>query len=182
MIYGEARTLRARLAALAFVPVGAALVAGICLLRGNVAVGMDINLAALTLPSAAYLVLAGAVGISAMALPGISGSSLLMILGAYLPMLEAVSGLITLHTEYIPGLLLLVLGAAAGITLTVRVIRACLSRHRAETVSLIIGLLIGSVYAIIMGPTTLDTPEPAMDIGTFSLLGFLIGAALIAAL
>lgn len=182
VIHEESSTLKEKKGACVFILIGAVFVVGICLLRGNVALDASIDLAALTLPTAAYLIFAGAVGISAMALPGISGSSLLMILGAYLPMLEAVSGLVTLHAEYIPGLLLLVLGAAAGITLTVRIIRSCLRLHRAQTVFLIIGLLIGSLYAIAIGPTTMSPPLPAMSIKTFSVLGFLIGAALIAGL
>ena len=39
--------------------------------------------------------------------------------------------------------------------------------------------MIGSIYAVIMGPTTLDTPQPAMGIHDFSILFFLIGGAVI---
>lgn len=182
IIRSEAATLKAKKWACAFVPIGAAFVVSICLMRGNMSFGSSVDLSALTLPLGAYLFFAGAVGISAMALPGISGSSLLMILGVYLPMLEAVSGMLSLHAEYIPGLLLLVLGAAAGITLTVRLIRTCLRRYRAQTVFLIIGLLLGSLYAIAMGPATLDNPSPAMTVGSVNILGLLIGVSLIAAL
>ena len=54
-----------------------------------------------------------------------------------------------------------------------------MDKHRAATVYLIIGLMIGSLYAIVMGPTTLDTPQPHLTIHTFSILFFLIGGAVI---
>ena len=39
--------------------------------------------------------------------------------------------------------------------------------------------MLGSIYAVIMGPTTLDTPQPAMTIHNFSILFFIIGGAVI---
>ena len=39
--------------------------------------------------------------------------------------------------------------------------------------------LSGSIFAVVMGPTTLDTPQPAMGIHDFSILFFLIGGAVI---
>ena len=42
-----------------------------------------------------------------------------------------------------------------------------------------IGLMIGSLYAVVMGPTTLEIPEAPMGFGEFSILFFLLGGALI---
>ena len=39
--------------------------------------------------------------------------------------------------------------------------------------------MIGSVYAIIMGPTTLDVPKPAMDINSFSVIWFIVGGLIL---
>lgn len=39
--------------------------------------------------------------------------------------------------------------------------------------------MLGSIFAVVMGPTTLDTPQPAMGIHGFSILFFLIGGAVI---
>lgn len=44
---------------------------------------------------------------------------------------------------------------------------------------LILGLMIGSIYAIVMGPTTLENPEAPMSFQTFSIIYFLIGGAII---
>ena len=41
------------------------------------------------------------------------------------------------------------------------------------------GLMLGSIYAVIMGPETLDVPQPAMTLQTFDILFFLIGGAVI---
>ena len=46
-------------------------------------------------------------------------------------------------------------------------------------VYLIIGMMIGSLYAIVMGPTTLSEPKDPLSLSTFSILFFLIGAVLV---
>lgn len=71
------------------------------------------------------------------------------------------------------------LGVITGIIAIIKIIRSALDKHRAATVYLIIGLMIGSLYAIIMGPTTLDVPQAPLSLNTFSILSFLIGGAVI---
>ena len=61
----------------------------------------------------------------------------------------------------------------------IKIIRKALDKHRAATVYLIIGLMLGSLYAIVMGPTTLDMPQPLLSIDTFSFVFFIIGGAVI---
>ena len=39
--------------------------------------------------------------------------------------------------------------------------------------------MVGSLYAIVMGPTTLEDPQPHLTIHTFSILFFLIGGVVI---
>lgn len=39
--------------------------------------------------------------------------------------------------------------------------------------------MIGSLYAIVMGPTTLDEPKPMMNFSTFSIIPFLIGGVIV---
>ena len=43
----------------------------------------------------------------------------------------------------------------------------------------IIGLMIGSIYAIIMGPTTIKVAHDAMSLKTFNILFFVIGGVVI---
>ena len=43
----------------------------------------------------------------------------------------------------------------------------------------IIGMMIGSFYAIVMGPTTLKIPQEAMNFSTFSPIAALVGLLLV---
>ena len=54
-----------------------------------------------------------------------------------------------------------------------------LQKHRSKTIYFIIGLMIGSLYAIIMGPTTLETMQAPMTLATFNPLWFILGCATI---
>ena len=55
----------------------------------------------------------------------------------------------------------------------------CLEKHRSQTVYAILGLMLGSIYSIILGPTTLEEPKAMMNISTFSPLFFIIGGVVI---
>lgn len=126
-----------------------------------------------------YLFLAGAIAISAMVLPGISGSTLLLIMGIYLPIINGIKDILHLDfTSFLP-IFVFGCGVLVGIFSVVKLIRKALEKFRAQTIYLIIGLMIGSIYAVIMGPTTLDVPQPAMGWSDFSILFFVIGGAVI---
>ncbi|NGM18028.1 DUF368 domain-containing protein [Eggerthellaceae bacterium zg-893] len=165
-----------------FVLAGAALVVGVTLVNPLSGDGLGIDVAALTPLAAAYVFVAAMVAISAMVLPGISGSTLLLIFGLYLPILGAVRGLIGLDFTYLPVVLVFIAGVVCGIALVVRLVRFCLEHFRGQTIYLIIGMMIGSLYAIAKGPLTLDVPQPPLAPETFSLLFFLLGAVIVAAL
>ena len=161
---------------------GAALVVGLTLLRADAAVSLRIDFSELRLWPLLYLFVSGAVAVSAMILPGISGSALLLIAGVYLPAMHALRQLLRLDFSGLPGILTLCLGAVAGAALSIRAIRAALRRFRGQMVWLILGLMVGSLYAIAMGPAGLQTPLPPVSFQTFSLPGFLLGAAALLAL
>ncbi len=126
-----------------------------------------------------YVFLAGAVAICAMVLPGISGSTLLLIFGLYISIIGAVKELMHLNFEYFPILCVFGLGVITGIVSTVRLLRNALERHRSIMVYLIIGLMLGSLYSVVMGPATLDEPKDPMTFSTFNWLFFFIGGAII---
>ena len=44
---------------------------------------------------------------------------------------------------------------------------------------MILGLMIGSLYAIVMGPTTLEVPLDPMSFKTFKIITFILGGALV---
>ena len=132
-----------------------------------------------------YVFIAGAVAICAMVLPGISGSTLLMIFGLYISVISAIKETLTLHFQYVPILICFGVGIIVGIVSIVRLIRIALEKWRSATVYLIIGMMFGSLYSVVMGPTTLtdDAKLPLglepMSFDTFSILFFLIGGVII---
>ena len=117
--------------------------------------------------------------ISAMVLPGISGSTLLLAMGLYLPMIMAIKEVFHLNMEYLPMLLVFAVGLVAGIFSVIKIVKYFLDKHRSQTVYLIIGLMIGSTYAIVMGATTLEVPQPAMTLQTFHVLFFILGGVIL---
>ena len=129
-----------------------------------------------------YIFISGLIAISAMVLPGISGSTILLIFGLYAPILNGVKEILKLNFEYLQGLLIFAFGVIVGVLLTVRVVRYLLKKFRPQTIYCIIGLMIGSIYSVIMGPTSLEIPKEPMSISTFSIAFFVIGCALVPAL
>lgn len=121
----------------------------------------------------------GMIAISAMFLPGISGSTLLLIFGAYIPVITAVKGFLSLDLSYLPCLMFFGCGVLAGAMTVVKAIKVCLEKFRPQTIYMILGMMIGSFYAIMQGPATLEIPKAAMDFGTFQILPCLIGVALV---
>lgn len=124
-----------------------------------------------------YVFIAGMIAISAMVLPGISGSTLLLIFGLYAPIMKGIKEILKLNFESLPYVCALGVGIIIGILTTIKVINYCLKNHRSQTIYFILGLMIGSIYAVFMGPTTVGN-EP-MDFGSFNIIFFILGAALI---
>lgn len=164
-----------------FALVGAALVVGLAMLRsGSGLLALDMTQPGLV--GAAYLFLAGAVAITAMVLPGISGSSILLIAGVYLPVIQAIRQFLHLDLRVVPGLMALGLGVIAGVALSIHAIRTALQKYRPAMIWLILGLMLGSLYAICMGPASLQSPQPPLSAAFFRPLAFLLGAALLVGL
>lgn len=138
-----------------------------------------VDLASLDLGLLLYVFVAAMIAISAMVLPGISGSTLLLIFGLYVPIISAIKAVMGFDLSYIPVLFVFGLGILTGIITVVRLIKWALDKHRPVMIFLIIGMMLGSFYAIIMGPQTLSTPKPPLSLDTFHILWFIIGGAVI---
>lgn len=121
----------------------------------------------------------GMIAISAMFLPGISGSTLLLIFGAYIPVITAVKGVLSLQLSYLPCLVFFGCGVLVGAVTVVKGIKVCLERFRVQTICAILGMMIGSFYAIVMGPTTLETSQPMMQSGSFHVIACRVGVVLV---
>ena len=126
--------------------------------------GTSLVLNEFSLPLALYVFFAGMIAISAMVLPGISGSTLLLIFGLYAPVVNGVKEVLTFNFSYLPMLIVFGLGVVVGIITTIRLIKFLLSNYRSQMIYFIIGLMIGSIYAVFMGPTTLEIPKAAMNL------------------
>lgn len=174
----EISSVRAWRKGLPFLLAGAALVVAVTFLntRGTAAA---LDLSAFTPGLALKLFLIGMVAISAMFLPGISGSTMLLIFGAYLPIMEALKELMHFHFTVLPAILVFILGILAGAAGVVRLIQAGLAHYRAQMIYFILGMMAASVYAIVMGPTTLDVPASPLGFSNFSIPACLIGAGLV---
>lgn len=164
------RTALKRLRSAPFALLGMAVVVGLTLLRGSSALG-SVSFASLSL---LYIFLSSAVAITAMVLPGISGSSILLIAGVYLPAIQAVRSFLHMELSVLPGLFALGFGVLAGVALSIHAIRTALHKYRSEMVWLILGLMLGSLYAIVYGAVNLIVPLPPMSLVTFDAPAFLL--------
>ena len=102
-----------------------------------------------------YIMLVAIIAVSAMVLPGISGSTLLLIFGLYLPIMKRVHNILNRNFSQMPIILVF-----------------------------IVGLMIGSIYSIIMGPTTITGTYNyvPVNIYNFNVLFFILGGVLIGAI
>ena len=141
--------------------------------------GSNVDLTNLNPLLCLYVFMAGVIAISAMVVPGISGSTLLLIFGLYVPIITSISEFLHFNFKVLPILIIFGLGVATGMLLIVKLIKKALDKYRAETIYMVLGLMVGSIYAIIMGPTSLSVPKEAMSFGTFSILFFIFGGIIV---
>lgn len=174
--------LRSTSSAWVFALVGFALVALVTF--ASPVINSTVNLAndALSPSTVLYVFIAAMVAISAMVLPGISGSTLLLVFGLYAPIMTAIRATLSFDMNYVAVLGIFAAGAFCGVLLFTRVMKHCLEHYRAQIMFFVIGMMAGSLLAIARGPLTLDIPLPAMDLTTFDLGFAFVGAALVWAL
>lgn len=182
IVLSEKKNIQGKYKYLILTLIGAVIVIGISLLRKNITSGDSINFSSISLGEIAYVFLAGMVAITAMVLPGISGSTLLLIFGVYVPTITSVKALLHFDFSVIPGLIALGFGIIFGLLISIRVIRSALKNYYNEMIYLILGLMVGSLYAIAMGPTTLKNPLPPLSLGNFKIFGFILGVLILIAL
>lgn len=129
------------------------------------------------------LFLIGALAISAMILPGISGSTILLIFGLYVPVIDAVKNTMHMDFRYLPALLIFILGVWIGITGFIRLLKRLLAAHGTAMKFNVAGMVIGSIYAIILGPLTVRSYGGSMlSLSNGRPLLFLAGVLLVALL
>ncbi len=113
--------------------------------------------------------IAGMCASSAMLLPGISGSFMLLVFGVYGTVMLAISEVVKLNFAGLPILLAVGFGVLAGFIISSKIIQYFLTHHKLMTFALIIGFVVGSLFAVFPGlPTNIV-------MWFVSLVGFIIG-------
>ena len=92
--------------------------------------------------SAWFLFIAGMIAICAMILPGISGSFILVLLGAYKPVLNA------LNTRDISSIIIFMFGAVVGLLTFSRILKWLFYKHKNLTLATLTGFITGSLNKI----------------------------------
>lgn len=179
IIKEELPSLKGKYQNLIFTLLGIAVVSLITYFNPISSTSNVVNISHINIGLVAYIFISAMVAISAMVLPGISGSTLLLIFGLYIPIMNSIKELLHFNLSVFPVLLVFGLGVIVGIVLVIKLIKRALEKHRSQTIYLIIGLMLGSLYAIVMGPTTLQTSKPPMDFSSFSIVFFIIGGIVI---
>lgn len=132
-----------------------------------------------------YLFFLGAVSISAMILPGVSGSFLLLLLGGYFEILEAIT------TRNIPVLGAFALGCIIGILLFTRFLDFLLKKWYDPTMGFLVGLVLGSLWMIWPFKTTAQVGDETVFLSNmmpqqfsaneiYTLLAFAAGSLIVA--
>lgn len=133
---------------------------------GQIFSGMNqIDLNNLSIADYIFFAVAGFIASTALVLPGISGALILTILGIY----EIAT--VSLMSFDLPIILAIGSGIVLGVLLTSKLIRYLLANYTVETYAAMIGLVSGSIYAI------LDILDSVFDTSTIvvSLITFFTG-------
>ncbi len=139
----------------------------------------------LTLLRSGYLFVVGGISVSAMILPGISGSFLLLLFGVYFDILRAIT------TRDFPVLAVFAAGCVLGLLLFTRLLNWLLAKWHDQTMGFLMGLVLGSLWAIWPFKTTAVVGEKTIYLSnTFpggfganeliTIATFLIGALIVA--
>ena len=130
-----------------------------------------------------FLFFGGLIASAAMIVPGISGAFMLMLLGLYSMIISAISKLkdFFFNLETIESLLELLyillplgVGACLGIIIMSKLIDQLLKKFYAQTYQIILGLIIGTIFAILMDPVIHQSYEIMSYTILFSGIGFFL--------
>ena len=116
-----------------------------------------------------YLFLSGALAVCAMILPGISGAFILVLLGSYKTVLDAV------HERDFMIVAVVALGAVFGLLSFAKLLKWMFQRYRNLTLALLTGFMLGSLNKIWPWKKVVTTAEPnvsrEVNISPFDMVG-----------
>jgi len=140
----------------------------------------------ISLPFMAFIFFAGILGAAALIIPGVSGSFVLLLLGIYPLVIYSISSIRFLLTDMTNVALMLDIGKvlgplAVGIIIgglsMARLIERLLQNHYTATYSIILGLLLGSVWCLLNEPMVYHSGTSTMII-IAGVITFLCGFAI----
>lgn len=156
--------------------IGAIIIVVLALI-GNKESGASVAFANLDLIGNIKLFLVGILASATLIFPGISGTSLLMVMGYYEPLLNTVNN-ITRFNNIMSNIIVLVpfgIGLVIGVIVLARVIEYCLKKHETKTYSAIVGFVIASAITILLDMLKYKTNYIEIIIGIILLIiGFII--------
>ncbi|MDT0735260.1 DUF368 domain-containing protein [Staphylococcus chromogenes] len=126
------------------------LVLAMAMLKGDTSHAAPSNID-LSAPMLIKYFVAGILASSAMLLPGISGSFILLLLGVYSTVTYAISEVVRFHFQALPVILLVGAGIAVGFIVASKIIQYLLTNYTYLTYAAILGLVIGSLFSVFPG-------------------------------
>ena len=119
------------------------------------------------------LVGVGCISGATMILPGVSRSMMMLIIGEYYYFKCYLANVLTFQLNILIPLCFLGIGIVLGIILSAKITSYCLKNYRAQTMSLILGLIIASSVVLI------PTSGYSLSVILMSLVAFVIGGGIV---
>lgn len=129
MIMEEKESIKGKYYNIIWAVIGIAIVVGISLINPS---GSGADVSHMNIGTVIFVVLAGMCAISAMVLPGISGSTILLTFGLYMPVITGIKEFLHLNFEYFGLLCSLGIGIILGVFVTLRLIKRLLKSSEAR--------------------------------------------------
>ncbi len=116
-----------------------------------------------------YVFLCGVLGICAMILPGISGAFILLILGKYHDITGIIKETLKLHitADNMATVAVFAAGCVIGLVSFAKVLRWLLARHESQTMAVLCGFMLGSLWKIWPFQIDLTPQEPKFKLKQF---------------
>ncbi len=120
-----------------------------------------------------YIFIVAMFAISSMLLPGISGSTILLIFGLYYPLIMNLNKIISGDFSGLLFIFIFIVGGLFGLFTVSKIINKAFNNYKENTIYFIEGLLFGSILPIVYAPTSLDLDR--LNFSNFSIVYFLSG-------
>jgi len=142
-----------------------ALIVGLCFVPS---IG-DVDISSVTLGSFVFIFFMGILAASALVVPGISGSMMMLVFGFYYPLLSIVSNLMKFNSGFgydVTILLIFVFGLIVGFLVISKLMGFLLKKYKYQTYMGIIGFIVGSLFALFyqFNPNSISPLEIFTDV------------------